>query len=151
MKSEHGGPSYYHGWVICTSVMAAISGGAALVWIVDPRPFTAGQIQRMALLLVCAGLFAFWAATIVDGLIDTVREARAERLAAPERERQLREAREAMEREARGEHLPQGLCGNRDPHEAHVYDSTSLGTFWCTADESQRLPYAAEQWRKERS
>lgn len=43
---------------------------------------------------------------------------------------------------------PEGLCGNRDEHKAHVHHSDSLGTFWCTADQSRRLPAAAERaWR----
>lgn len=45
----------------------------------------------------------------------------------------------------------EGLCGNRKEHEPHRHESGSLGVFWCTADESQRLPFAAERRRQERS
>jgi len=49
---------------------------------------------------------------------------------------------------ASAEALPMGLCGNRESHEPHVHDSASLGRFWCCADESKRLPAAAERaWR----
>lgn len=39
---------------------------------------------------------------------------------------------------------PHGLCGNRADHDPHVHKSLSLGRFWCTADQSKRLPYALE-------
>ncbi len=45
----------------------------------------------------------------------------------------------------------QGLCGDRTDHEPHLHDSDSLGTFWCHADQSQRLPYAAERQRNEKN
>lgn len=45
--------------------------------------------------------------------------------------------------------LPHGLCGNRDDHEPHVHESATLGTFWCTADQTTRLPFAAEARRKQ--
>lgn len=35
-----------------------------------------------------------------------------------------------------------GLCGNREDHVEHVYESDSLGTFWCHADQTKRLPFA---------
>lgn len=41
--------------------------------------------------------------------------------------------------------LPRGLCGDRFDHAPHVHDSTSLGRFWCEADQSKRLPYALER------
>jgi hypothetical protein len=40
------------------------------------------------------------------------------------------------------------LCGNRNDHSPHIHDSGSLGRFWCTADQSTRLPYAAERRRE---
>lgn len=40
--------------------------------------------------------------------------------------------------------LKNGLCGNRFNHEPHVHESASLGTFWCTAEQPARIPYAAE-------
>lgn len=45
-------------------------------------------------------------------------------------------------------HTPDGLCGDRSDHEPHIYDSGSLGTFWCTADQKSRLPFAAEMRNK---
>lgn len=44
--------------------------------------------------------------------------------------------------------LPRGLCGNRADHEPHVHHSETLGTFWCHADQTRRLPYAAEVRRQ---
>lgn len=41
--------------------------------------------------------------------------------------------------------LPNGLCGDRNDYEPHVHDSTSLGTFWCTADQTDRLPWSREK------
>lgn len=41
--------------------------------------------------------------------------------------------------------LPQGLCGNREDHEAHVHDSKSFGMMWCHADQTKRLPFAMEK------
>lgn len=46
--------------------------------------------------------------------------------------------------------LKVGLCGNRERHAPHRHDSNTLGPFWCSADESTRLPYAAEV-RREKS
>lgn len=43
------------------------------------------------------------------------------------------------------ESLPEGLCGNREDHAPHVHDSTSLGRFFCHADQAKRLPYAMER------
>lgn len=40
---------------------------------------------------------------------------------------------------------PEGLCGDRTEHPAHLHESPSLGRFWCTADQDQREP-----WRSER-
>lgn len=40
---------------------------------------------------------------------------------------------------------PDGLCGNREDHVEHVHESTSLGTFWCHADQARRLPFAMER------
>lgn len=42
---------------------------------------------------------------------------------------------------------PDGLCGDRGEHRAHLHDSATLGRFWCTADQSQREPYRSEQRR----
>lgn len=46
--------------------------------------------------------------------------------------------------------MPLGLCGDRDEHAPHLHQSRSLGKFWCTADQEQRLPYAAERERSQR-
>jgi hypothetical protein len=43
--------------------------------------------------------------------------------------------------------LPKGLCPDRQDHAPHVQHSETLGNFWCEADESKRLPYAAERRR----
>lgn len=40
-----------------------------------------------------------------------------------------------------------GLCGNREEHNPHVHQSASLGVFYCHADQSKRLPFAAEKRR----
>jgi len=49
---------------------------------------------------------------------------------------------------SRAAHLPDGLCGERREHYAHIHDSVSLGRFWCCADQMRRLPAAAERaWR----
>lgn len=38
----------------------------------------------------------------------------------------------------------EGLCGNKFDHEPHMHQSWSLGVFWCHADQTRRLPFAAE-------
>lgn len=41
-----------------------------------------------------------------------------------------------------------GLCGNRDDHEPHRVDNAAVaggGSFWCGADQSERLPYKLER------
>jgi len=49
---------------------------------------------------------------------------------------------------SRAANMPDGLCGERREHYAHIHDSASLGRFWCHADQSRRLPAAAERaWR----
>lgn len=45
---------------------------------------------------------------------------------------------------------PDGLCGDRSEHAAHMHDSQTLGRFWCTADQSQREPHRSERRRAER-
>lgn len=44
---------------------------------------------------------------------------------------------------------PDGLCGDRGEHRAHLHDSPSLGRFWCTADQTDREPYRSERRRTE--
>ncbi len=43
--------------------------------------------------------------------------------------------------------LPRGLCGNRGDHEPHQVTGSTVGPFWCTARQEDRLPYAAERHR----
>jgi hypothetical protein len=42
-------------------------------------------------------------------------------------------------------HEPDGLCGRRDEHRAHMVVEGSLAPFWCTADQSQREPGSSER------
>lgn len=42
----------------------------------------------------------------------------------------------------------EGLCGNREDHQAHMHQSSGLGIFWCHADQFRRLPLAAEKRRE---
>lgn len=44
--------------------------------------------------------------------------------------------------------LPLGLCGTRGDHRPHAHRSTSLGAFWCSADQRARLPWAAERCQR---
>lgn len=44
---------------------------------------------------------------------------------------------------------PLGLCGKKTVHEPHPHESPTLGEFYCHADQSKRLPYAAEMRRGE--
>jgi len=48
------------------------------------------------------------------------------------------------------EKLPIGLCGNREDHDPHRHESTSLGVFWCSADQTTRLPFAAGQRKQQK-
>lgn len=43
---------------------------------------------------------------------------------------------------------PDGLCGDKADHPAHLHDSHTLGRFWCTARQTDREPYRSEQRRK---
>jgi hypothetical protein len=44
---------------------------------------------------------------------------------------------------------PDGLCGDRTDHEAHLVREGSLAPFWCTAEQDKREPYRSEQaWRR---
>jgi hypothetical protein len=42
---------------------------------------------------------------------------------------------------------PDGLCADRSEHRAHLHDSSTLGRFWCTADQSRREPWRSERRR----
>lgn len=45
--------------------------------------------------------------------------------------------------------LPLGLCADKSEHRPHLVSSGSLAPFWCTADQSERLPFAAERRRND--
>lgn len=44
--------------------------------------------------------------------------------------------------------LPRGLCGYKLNHEGHLVTTGSLAPYWCHADQTKRLPYAAERARQ---
>lgn len=44
--------------------------------------------------------------------------------------------------------VPVGLCGNKEDHDPHIHESRSLGTYFCHADQSRRLPYCLEEKQK---
>lgn len=41
--------------------------------------------------------------------------------------------------------LTVGLCGDKADHDPHVVRGSSLGSYWCSADQETRLPWAAER------
>lgn len=43
--------------------------------------------------------------------------------------------------------LPNGLCGMRSDHKPHDVYGAPIGDYHCSADQSTRLPYAAERLR----
>jgi hypothetical protein len=43
--------------------------------------------------------------------------------------------------------LPEGLCGNRGDHEPHEHEDSTLGKFWCHADQDRREPHYFETRR----
>jgi hypothetical protein len=45
------------------------------------------------------------------------------------------------------EREPDGLCADRSEHPAHLHESSSLGIFWCTADQAAREPWRSERRR----
>lgn len=49
--------------------------------------------------------------------------------------------------EVNPKHLKLGLCGNRGDHDPHEHESSTLGLFWCHADQSKREPHNSEQRR----
>lgn len=49
------------------------------------------------------------------------------------------------------EGVPYGLCANREEHRPHPVFTGSLAPYWCTADQSERLPFAAERRLQRRS
>lgn len=59
-----------------------------------------------------------------------------------------------MQHPVPGDPIPTGLCGNREDHQPHIVKKSTLGNrdydgmFYCHADQSQRLPSAAERRRQ---
>jgi hypothetical protein len=151
MRSKHGRWSYYPGWIITTAVLTSAAVGVAVNQLLQPQAPSAQELRQMAAAFLILGFTVFWLVTVIDGMIDTVKDIRREKREGPERERKIREAMEGLAAVPRGAGMVQGLCGNREEHEPHRRDSVSLGVFWCTADESQRLPFAAERRRQEKA
>ena len=44
--------------------------------------------------------------------------------------------------------IPTGLCADRIYHLPHAHNSTTLGKFWCTANQQKREPGYSEYRRK---
>lgn len=42
-----------------------------------------------------------------------------------------------------------GLCANKEDHDPHPVFVSTLGPFWCSADQSKREPFASERRRKD--
>lgn len=148
MEGKNGRRSLYPGWAITTAVLTSVAIGVAINQLVEPRSPSAQELRQLAGAFLILGFTVFWLVTIIDGMIDTTRDMRQDR-----RDREVFEghlaAHEAAHRAALcGHGLPQGLCGDREEHEPHRHESSSLGVFWCTADQSQRLPFAAERRRE---
>jgi uncharacterized membrane protein YcjF (UPF0283 family) len=148
MRNKNGGRSLYPAWMMTTGVLTSVAVGVAANQLLHPQAQSTQELRQLAAAFLVLGFSVFSLVTIIDMLIDMVSEMRRERRERPERERKIREALEALEALAYG--TPQGLCGNREEHEPHRHDSPSLGVFWCTADQMQRLPFAAERRRKQR-
>lgn len=144
MKNKNGRRSLYPAWAITTPVLAGVAIGCAVSQLLEPQAPSAQELRQMAAMFLILGFTVFSLVTIIDGLIDTTMHMRQD-----QRDQEAFDAHLAAHEAAlRGEHLPQGLCGNREWHWAHEHQSQSLGLFWCTADESQRLPFAAERRRE---
>lgn len=152
MKNKNGGRSLYPAWMMTTGVLTSAAVGVAVNQLLYPQEQSAQELRQLAAAFLCLGFFVFSLVTIIDMLIDMVIEMRRERREQPERERKIREALEALEALASvppGSGMPQGLCGDREEHEPHRHDSSSLGVFWCTANQMERLPFAAERRRQD--
>lgn len=148
MKNKNGSRSLYPAWLMTTGVLTAAGVGVALNQLLTPEAQSAQELRQLAAAFLILGFTVFSLVTVIDGLIDMVSDMRQERRMRPERERKIREALEALEALAAA--MPQGLCGDREEHEPHRHDSSSLGVFWCTANQMERLPFAAERRRQER-
>jgi hypothetical protein len=147
---KHRRRSLYPGWIITTAVLTSAAVGVAVNQLLQPQAPSAQELRQMAAAFLTLGFFVFSLVTIIHAMIDAVSEMRRERRERTARERRIDEAWAALEA-PRGVGMPQGLCGNREEHRPHRHDSVSLGAFWCTADESQRLPFAAERRRQEKA
>ena len=152
MRNTNGSRSLYPAWAITTGVLTSVSLGVAVHQLLEPQSPSAQELRQVAAGFLILGFTVFWLVTIIDGLIDTTRDMRQAR-----RDEEAFAAHLAAHLAAHeaalyeGGQLPQGLCGDREEHEPHRHESGSLGVFWCTADQTQRLPYAAEHRRQERS
>jgi hypothetical protein len=45
---------------------------------------------------------------------------------------------------------PDGLCPAKFDHRPHMYESGTLGRFWCTADQDRREPGRSERRRSQK-
>lgn len=135
--------------LVCTAVaLAALAVGYALGYAVDPQDRTAEQMRQAALVYLGLGIFVYALAAAVAAVVESTQEMRREREHRAQMRRDYPEFWALLEDALEGVY-PRGLCGNRDEHEAHAHRSAALGVFWCTADQTQRLPYAAEKYRKD--
>jgi ABC-type nickel/cobalt efflux system permease component RcnA len=150
MKNKNGSRSLYPAWMMTTGVLTSVAAGVAVNQLLEPRAPSAQELRQMAAAFLILGFTVFWLVTIIDGLIDTTMEIRQSRRDQEAFDAHLAAHEAAHEAVLRGHNLPQGLCGDREEHEPHRHDSSSLGVFWCSADETQRLPFAAERRRRER-
>lgn len=150
MKNKNGSRSLYPAWMMTTGVLTAAAVGVAVNQLLEPEAQSAQELRQLAAAFLCLGFFVFSLVTIIDMLIDTVSEMRQDRRDQEAFDAHLAAHLAAHQAALRGHGLPQGLCGDREEHEPHRHESPSLGTFWCTADQTHRLPFAAERRRQER-
>lgn len=151
MKNKNGSRSLYPGWAITTPVLAGVAIGVAISQLLEPQSPSAQELRQMAAAFLCLGFFVFAMVTVIDGLVDSISEMRQERREQEAFDAHLAAHEGAHRAALRGHGLPQGLCGNRAEHEPHRHDSSSLGVFWCTANQMERLPFAAERRRQDQS
>jgi hypothetical protein len=152
MRSKSGKRSLLPGWVMTAATLSGLGIAFAVHQMLDPHAVTGERMRQLAAAYLGLGFLVFGMVTIFQDTIKLHRDIRQDRRdeAAFAAHMALHELAhlEALAQQLREPALPQGLCGNREPHEAHEHHSTSLGVFWCTAEESQRLPFAAERARQ---
>lgn len=51
--------------------------------------------------------------------------------------------------DSRPERLLQGLCGDREDHEPHAYESVGFGLMWCHANQKRQSPFASDRVRSQ--